>query len=83
MEAYQQRVIDEKNELDERLEKLRSFLSQVKCIDDIELYLLKRQKRVMIEYSKILGARIYHFKVLGDKHRDMKPPNAKVHLTHA
>lgn len=63
MAPHQQRVVDEKNELDNKLEKLVEFL-------DTQLFLglpieekfrLRRQSVVMDEYSNILAARIGAF----------------------
>ena len=61
MEDYQQRVADEKAELDVKLEKLRTFLAKDVEIASDELTRLKRQEEVMTEYSKILGERIESF----------------------
>jgi uncharacterized protein len=56
MEGWQQRVIDEKRALDERLAKLVAFLSKGEPDE-----LLWRQKVLMKEYSYILGERIKRF----------------------
>jgi len=63
MKAYQQRVQDEKDELDTRISKLCSF-----CLSKAFRYVnLKEQERlirqvdVMTEYSEILGERISAF----------------------
>ena len=68
MEDYQKRVIDEKAELDAKLEKLQTFLvkqfhfnAEEMEITSDELNRLKRQAEVMAEYSKILGERIEAF----------------------
>jgi len=61
LEDYQQRVADEKAELDVKLEKLRTFLAKDMEIASDELTRLKRQEEVMTEYSKILGERIESF----------------------
>ena len=61
MEDYQERVIDEKAELDAKLEKLQTFLAKDMEIASDELDRLKRQAEVMAEYSKILGERIEAF----------------------
>jgi len=61
LEDYQQRVADEKAELDVKLEKLRTFLAKDVEIASDELTRLKRQEEVMTEYSKILGERIESF----------------------
>jgi CHASE3 domain sensor protein len=61
MKPYQQRVVDEKKELDQKIEKLTSFLKepQTKCL--IELERLQRQLVIMHQYSEVLGERIEHF----------------------
>jgi len=64
---YQQRVIDEKNELDDRLQALQNFIK----LDNInfsnlsleECELLIAQCDVMREYSLILEKRIAFFRV--------------------
>ena len=63
MEDYQQRVIDEKAELDAKLEKLREFQTTTKfgSINNDKKNRLYRQEEVMTEYSKILGERIKAF----------------------
>jgi hypothetical protein len=60
MQDWQQRVIGEKDQLDDRIEKLESFLSstQVDNVEENALELLQRQLTVMQEYSAILGERI-------------------------
>lgn len=61
---HQQRVVDEKNELDAKREKLSLFISLspvVKTLDPLDLRLLINQERVMIEYSAILALRIERF----------------------
>lgn len=62
---HQQRVIDEKAELDCKLEKLIPFLSSDTChgLPFDERSRLKRQADVMKEYSSILGERISAFGV--------------------
>lgn len=60
---HQQRVVDEKSELDVRITKLRAFLPTDLCLSlplD-ERSRLKRQLDVMEEYSGILGERIAAF----------------------
>lgn len=63
MEEYQQRVVDEKNELSERLEKLRTFINSERflAISYKERNLLKNQRVVMQEYLEILIQRIELF----------------------
>ena len=63
IKPYQQRVIDEKTELDIKLEKLNSFFHTklFKESYQIDKFLLKAQSRVMTEYSDILQERIDNF----------------------
>lgn len=63
MEAHQQRVVDEKNELDEKATKLADFFTSdlYSSIGDAEKARLEAQYKVMQEYSHILGARIAAF----------------------
>ena len=63
MEGYQDRVVVEKDELDERIEKLTNFIQSVKfqSIPEEEQELLTRQLEVMREYSSILEERIEGF----------------------
>lgn len=60
---HQQRVIDEKAELDARLSNLIPFLSSDTChgLPFDERGRLKHQSMVMADYSKILGERIAAF----------------------
>jgi len=63
-EPHQQRVIDEKRELDERLEELNA--SRFKTPEGVsvsreEIGRLTEQAEVMSDYSKVLGARIANF----------------------
>lgn len=60
MEAYQQRVVDEKEELDEKLAKLRVFFNSVlfETLSGEERELLVEQEKVMTEYSEILRKRL-------------------------
>lgn len=61
--AYQQRVIDEKVELDAKLGKLRDFFGTVTFIalDVAEKKRLERQSDAMADYSDVLGERIAAF----------------------
>lgn len=64
MEAYQQRVVDEKAELDDKLGKLTKFIEPNPIFDGLPIEdkeLLCRQAGVMREYSIILGSRIARF----------------------
>jgi hypothetical protein len=64
MEAYQQRVVEEKRELDSKRDKLTEFLkspNRIKVSQD-EQDRLARQLAAMEVYSGILAERIVHFK---------------------
>lgn len=64
MEAHQQRVVDEKTELDEKLAKLSSFINDSPIFPKLpidEQARLYRQQAVMATYSEILGQRIAAF----------------------
>ena len=63
MPEYQQRVVVENRELDERLQKLEAF-TQSKKMDDLpldEASRMDRQIRAMRDYSRVLGERIEAF----------------------
>lgn len=62
--AHQQRVLDEKSELDERLSKLDAFILDNPLflqLSGSEQERLARQSKAMAIYSGILGERIAHF----------------------
>lgn len=63
LQPYQQRVVDEKTELDERLRKLSEALNSnlSQRVTPEEFSRLCNQERVMREYSEILGQRIAAF----------------------
>jgi len=64
METYQQRVIDEKAELDKRANAFSEFIGRspiFETLDPAEQERLKQQNDVMWQYSEILGARIKAF----------------------
>ena len=64
MEAHQQRVVDEKTELDEKLDKLNSFIESNPIFGELpnaEKDRLNRQEVYMSLYSKVLGERIEAF----------------------
>ena len=64
MEAYQQRVVEEKRELDSKRDKLTEFLkspNRIKVSQD-EQDRLAGQLAAMEVYSGILAERIVHFK---------------------
>lgn len=61
---HQQRVVDEKAELDLKREKLREFIDSSPIyigLDDEDQADLIVQSEIMEEYSKILGLRIWKF----------------------
>jgi|SoimicMinimDraft_2_1059730.scaffolds.fasta_scaffold128341_1 hypothetical protein len=65
MKAYQERVVNEQNALDEKIELLTEFLKdtnsrQIVC--PIELERMDRQLDLMVKYSAVLGERIKNFK---------------------
>jgi septum formation inhibitor MinC len=64
MKPHQQRVVDEKSELDSKIEKLHDFIQRnplFLSLDGEEQARLKHQYLVMAEYSSILGERISFF----------------------
>lgn len=64
MQPHQQRVVDEKAELDTRATALSSFIGHspvFATLDPAEQERLKEQNDVMWQYSEILGARITAF----------------------
>ncbi len=63
MQAFQQRVVDEKTELDDKLKKLSEFgkSSFFQTLPPEEQGRLNRQHSIMEEYSRILGERIAEF----------------------
>ena len=67
MQPHQERVVVEKNELDEKLSKLKGFVFGdgriFKTLDPEERNRLEDQFTAMKKYSDILGARIAAFKV--------------------
>ena len=64
MQPYQQRVVDEKSQLDDKLTALKAFWDNplFATLPDDEKQRLERQSVVMEEYSNILGERIANFK---------------------
>jgi hypothetical protein len=63
MAPHQERVVQEKKELDEKLAKLDAFgrTDFYKTLPDDEQGRLNRQHSFMEEYSRILGERIAAF----------------------
>lgn len=61
---HQQRVVDEKADLDKKAEALSAFIGHspiFATLDAEEQELLKEQNDVMWQYSEILGSRIARF----------------------
>ena len=63
MQPHQQRVVDEKKELDDKLTKLMLFLTGKVYLSlaPEEQKRLQDQSKMMAQYSSILGARIAAF----------------------
>lgn len=66
MKDYQQRVIDEKEELDKKIESLSEFIRAGRIFSTLSLLerdRLRDQLQVMIQYSFILRERIGAFEL--------------------
>jgi hypothetical protein len=65
MQPHQLRVVFEKTDLDEKLNKLKLFISGTvfSALEPAEQLRLVRQARIMEEYSSILEERIANFKL--------------------
>lgn len=64
LQPHQQRVVDEKAELDKKAYALSDFIGYnpiFETLDPAEQERLKEQNDVMWQYSEILGARIAAF----------------------
>jgi hypothetical protein len=63
LKPHQQRVVEEKRELDEKIEKLDAFIKGelFKTLPSDECSRLARQRVAMLDYSRILEARIEAF----------------------
>ena len=63
MKPYQERVVIEKKELDEKLEKLEAFFQTetFEKLDDQEKWRLAKQRTAMGQYSMVLSERINAF----------------------
>lgn len=63
MLSFQQRVIDEKTELDHRLAKLNLFFDHTTfdSLPNVEKLRMRKQAAIMDEYSNILKERIEAF----------------------
>lgn len=61
---HQQRVVDEKAELDDKAKKLSAFIGEspiFPTLDPAEQERMKEQNDIMWQYSEILGKRIAAF----------------------
>jgi hypothetical protein len=70
LQPYQERVVEEKKELDEKIAKLTTFLDGeifAAMSDQKEQIRLIRQRAVMGEYSRLLGDRIAAFSEASSK----------------
>jgi hypothetical protein len=68
MQPYQQRVVEERKELDEKIDKLDKFIAGNEIFAALppdEKYRLRDQLRIMMRYSSVLGERIEHFPRIG------------------
>ena len=63
LKPHQQRVVDEKAELDGRLERLSAFVHRrtFETLHEAEQFRLKRQQAIMVDLSLVLGERIEAF----------------------
>lgn len=63
LQAWQQRVLDEKENLDNKLRSLSSFLilEGFRKLEDRDQELLERQEALMKELSRVLEERISRF----------------------
>jgi uncharacterized protein YdcH (DUF465 family) len=67
MKAYQKRVVEEKNQLDDKIAKLTNFINTSEDymeLSSIEQERLREQLTVMQRYAEILSERIKYFKSL-------------------
>lgn len=63
MEPFQERVVTEKAELDDKLSRLKPFVTgeKFKSLPNAEQERMIRQLHLMEEYSQVLGQRIEAF----------------------
>ena len=65
MEPYQQRVVEEREELGKKLVALVTFIvssATFGILPEVEQMLMRRQAYLMNEYHEVLTKRIEHFK---------------------
>lgn len=61
MQSWKTRLIEEKIDLDAKLERLKAYLESNPSIDPIDIDLLKQQYAAQKSYSDILSQRIARF----------------------
>lgn len=78
-QPHQLRVIEEKQELDTKLQALRAFLDSTvfQGLPEAERYRLRRQAEVMADYSRILAERIFAFPVEPSQPSHVTPIKAR------
>ncbi len=62
MKSLKEKLVEEKKDLDEKLDRLNSFLENKELsseVDETHKELLVEQSKVMTEYSNILRKRIF------------------------
>lgn len=62
--THQNRVIEEKQELDNKIKSLQCFIANSPHFEDLPLntkWLLTTQSHIMVQYSAILNERIQQF----------------------
>jgi hypothetical protein len=65
MKPYQERVVEEKKELDKKTAALSAFLdddNSTQIVPPDEWERMSRQQKIMVQYSMVLGERIENFK---------------------
>jgi hypothetical protein len=64
MKPHQERVVEEKKDLDGKIDRLKVFVGgeTFNTLDEDEQDLLEEQLGIMHDYSRILGERIAGFK---------------------
>ena len=64
MKDYQSRVVEERSELDKKIDALEHFIAGAiyKKLDDEEQTRLRRQLTIMKAYQEILAERVKNFK---------------------
>lgn len=64
MQPHQQRVVEEKADLDVKIAALQKFIAESPMFENLELgerWRLTTQSHIMVQYSAILGERIQAF----------------------